>query len=88
MPASKHEIFQAQTLGQLQFLARKYGYSFGWADKIHQARKAKHDRVYRSRAPGKEVVRQAQDQIPQDERLGERRLAGQAYMHPDNTILD
>lgn len=88
MKATRHDIANAKTLSQLEALAKRCGYDFGWAQKIHQARLRKNDRSKRSGTTCSTVVQEAQNQNPQDERAGEQRVARQAYLHSHYSALD
>lgn len=39
--ATRNEIYNAKTLNELRALAKKYGYKWGWPEKIHQSRQYK-----------------------------------------------
>jgi len=41
MAATRHEIYKAKTLRELEALERKYAYAYGWAYKVYTARKNK-----------------------------------------------
>ena len=88
MPATRAEIASATTLAQLQHLAKKHGYSMGWAQRVYTARSKKNDGIYGGGTPSKKVGGQTQSGVHKTKRAGEQGVAGQAFLSAHYTVLD
>jgi hypothetical protein len=88
MTATKQEIYAARTLSQLQALERKHGYAFGWANKIHQARRRKRDGSNGSGEPRFAVVQEKQNQNKEDERRWKQGVARPPYLYSHYSNMD